>query len=188
MIVDWVKQEWSDYDLNFVTTGGHVDGCFATINQGLLMTTEELDQFSDSFPDWDIIYLGDQGNRLMAKKSYWNQKKLHGGKWYCGEVGQETADFINSWLTDWTGYVEETVFDINSFVIDPKNVVFNGYNEKLFEVLSDRYGIIPHCVHFKHRYFWDGGWHCNTVDIVRDDKKEDYLTLEDNKQSVFYMS
>ena len=90
------------------------------------------------------------------------------------------VDVVEQWLGHWTGYVEETVFDVNMLIIDPKNVMVFGYNKQVFDAL-ERYGITPHIVPFRHRYFWDGGHHCNTVDIVREDNNTDYITVDNNK-------
>jgi hypothetical protein len=59
-------------------------------------------------------------------------------------------------------------------VIDEKNVVCNNYNKKVFETF-DRFGITPHIVNFRHRYFWDGGLHCITSDLHREGAIKDYF-------------
>ena len=59
-------------------------------------------------------------------------------------------------------------------VIDEKNVVCNGYNEIAFEAF-ERHGITPHIINFRHRYFWDGGLHCITLDIDREGTMRDYF-------------
>lgn len=35
--------------------------------------------------------------------------------------------------------------------------------------------ITPHVVPFRHRYFWDGGIHCITLDLDREGKMHDYF-------------
>ena len=39
----------------------------------------------------------------------------------------------------------------------------------------EKHKINPHVSNFRHRFFWDGGIHCNTLDIRRRGKKERYL-------------
>ena len=70
--------------------------------------------------------------------------------------------------------MEETVFDVNMLIIDPKNVMVFNYNKQVFDAL-DRYGITPHIVPFRHRYFWDGGIHCVTLDLHREGTMQDYF-------------
>ncbi len=84
-------------------------------------------------------------------------------------------DVVEQWLGHWTGYVEETVFDVNMLIVDPKNVIVFGYNKQVFDAL-DRYGITPHIVPFRHRYFWDGGIHCVTTDLHRQGTQQNYFS------------
>ena len=57
----------------------------------------------------------------------------------------------------------------------------NNYNEKVFRAF-ERYGVTPHVVNFRHRYFWDGGLHCITLDLNRKGKQQD--CFPERKQSV----
>ena len=59
-------------------------------------------------------------------------------------------------------------------IIDPKNVMVFNYNKQVFDAL-DRYGITPHIVPFRHRYFWDGGIHCVTSDLHREGTMQNYF-------------
>ena len=54
------------------------------------------------------------------------------------------------------------------------NVICNNYNEKVFKKFEE-YGITPHVINFRHRYFWDGGIHCITSDLDRDGERIDYF-------------
>jgi hypothetical protein len=103
------------------------------------------------------------------------KKKNHGRWWIPGwEYDQDLVYLVETWMSRWVGYVEETVFDVNMLIIDPKNVIVFNYNETVFKAL-DRYGITPHVVPFRHRYFWDGGIHCVTLDLDRRGELVDYF-------------
>ena len=103
------------------------------------------------------------------------KKKNHGKWWVPGEeLNDDFTDFVESWLSHWVGFVEETVFDVNMLIIDPKNVMVFNYNPQVFEALN-RYGVTPHIVPFRHRYFWDGGISCCTQDLRRRGGLETYL-------------
>ena len=72
-----------------------------------------------------------------------------------------------------TGQVDETVFDVNVLVIDDKHVVVNSASKELFKVLKEN-GMEPiHCP-IRHRFFFDGGRHCLTLDINRKGSQVDY--------------
>ena len=105
---------------------------------------------------------------------YWKQRT--GGRWWIeGQSYDDTlVNYIDKWLYHWVNYVEETVFDVNMLVIDKNNVICSNYNEKVFKKF-DEYGITPHVVNFRHRFFWDGGIHCVTSDLDREGEREDYF-------------
>jgi len=69
-------------------------------------------------------------------------------------------------MEDWIGEVSETVFGVNILIINPTNVVLAEYNEQAVTALQ-RWGITPHIVPFRHKYFWDAGIHCVTNDLSR---------------------
>ena len=111
-------------------------------------------------------------------------KDVNKGKWWVeGEQNNEDlADYINSWLDHWTTFAQESVFDTNMLVIDEKNVCVVSENPIVFKAF-EKHGITPHVINFRHRYFWDGGLHCMTSDIVREGKQVDYFP-ERGSQSV----
>jgi hypothetical protein len=49
----------------------------------------------------------------------------------------------------------------------------------------DTQGITMHFFDFRTRGFWDGGWHCLTLDIDRTDTKED-LFPERGENGVYW--
>ena len=133
-----------------------------------------MPSYANTFPDWEVIYLPKQS--WSAVRPFLDLKDKNKGKWWVPgeELNDDFTNFVESWLDHWVGYVEETVFDVNMLVVDEKNVICNNYNEKVFEAFS-RYGITPHVVNFRHRYFWDGGLHCITSDLHREGVQKDYF-------------
>jgi len=77
-------------------------------------------------------------------------------------------------LRDWTGYVEESVFDVNILTVNKNTVIVNGYNKEVFDKF-EQYGITAHICPLRHRYFWDGGIHCSTLDLDRVGEIVDYF-------------
>ena len=58
-------------------------------------------------------------------------------------------------------------------VLDEKNVVAMKDYPPLTEWLDKR-GINVHLFDLRTRNFWDGGWHCLTLDIKRNGDQVDY--------------
>ena len=58
-----------------------------------------------------------------------------GGQWWLKgeEHNDELIQFVNTWLNDWVGYVEETVFDVNMLSIDQNTIICNNYNKTVFD-------------------------------------------------------
>ena len=170
----FVHQEFSNTRNHIVNTGGHGDGTYCPICPGLIISLEDVPTYADTFPGWEVVYL--PGQSWEKVETFFDLKTKNNGKWWIPgfEHDQDVINVVETWLGHWTGYVEETVFDVNMLVIDPKNVMVFNYNKQVFDAL-DRYGITPHIVPFRHRYFWDGGIHCVTSDLHREGVMQDYF-------------
>jgi hypothetical protein len=159
---------------HIVNTGGHSDGTYCPVCPGLIISLRDIPTYASTFPDWEVVYLPGQSWTMV--REFLELKKKNNGRWWIPgfEHNQDVVDTVEQWLGHWTGYVEETVFDVNMLIIDPKNVMVFNYNKQVFDAL-DRYGITPHIVPFRHRYFWDGGIHCVTSDLHREGTMQDYF-------------
>ena len=166
--------EFSEYRNHFINTGGHSDATYCPVCPGLIISLYDVPTYANTFPGWEVVYLPGQSWSMIDK--FLALKKKNRGKWWIPgfEHDQNVIDTVETWLNHWTGYVEETVFDVNMLIIDPKNVMVFNYNKQVFDALA-RYGITPHIVHFRHRYFWDGGIHCVTSDLHREGTMQDYF-------------
>jgi len=163
-----------DYRCHWITTGGHIDGCFTPIKPGLIVSINDIQTYQQTFPGWEVVYL--PGESWSKVTDFLDLKRKNQGRWWIKdyEHDNELIDFVETWLKDWTGYVEESVFDVNILVIDEKNIIVNGYNKKAFDAF-ERHGITAHICPVRHRYFWDGGVHCITLDLNRSGTMQDYF-------------
>jgi len=159
---------------HIVNTGGHSDGTYCPVCPGLIISLQDVPTYKHTFPGWEVVYLPNQSWDKV--KPFLELKEKNAGKWWIPgfEHDQAVIDTVETWLGHWVGYVEETVFDVNMLIVDPKNVIVFNYNKQVFDAL-DRYGITPHIVPFRHRYFWDGGIHCVTSDLHREGSVQDYF-------------
>jgi hypothetical protein len=159
---------------HIVNTGGHGDGTYCPVCPGLIISLRDVPTYKKTFPDWEVVYL--PGQSWDKIQPFLRLKKRNQGRWWIPgfEHDNDVINVVEQWLGHWTGYVEETVFDVNMLIIDPKNVMVFNYNKLVFDTL-DRYGITPHIVPFRHRFFWDGGIHCVTLDLHREGVMQDYF-------------
>lgn len=170
----WIKRHYPEYRVHDVRIGGHNDACFSPVKPGLILSITGLDHYEHTFPGWEVCYL--EGQSWAAVDGWMQLKNSNSGRWWIpGEHdNKKLIDFCNTWLNDWVGFVEETVFDVNCLVIDEETVWVNNYNEQAFKTLA-RHGMRAEVMPWRHRYFWDGGLHCVTLDIEREGSREDYF-------------
>lgn len=179
-IISHHKQLWESqgFRVNVQATeemGGHGDATWCILKPGVIVTLHDLQNYAEKFPGWDILYLEDK---------YWDQlspfrtmKKKVGGKWWIQgeEHNDQLINYVESWLGNWVGYCEETVFEVNMLSINPELVLVNNYNERVFDFLK-KHRIEPVICTQRHRWFWDGGVHCLTQDLYREGGQHDYFS------------
>jgi arginine deiminase len=121
-----------------------------------------------------VLYIENQS--WNAIPTWRKLKHNNAGKWWMPgeEHNVEFTQFVETWLTNWVGQVEETVFDVNMLAINDRLVLVNNYNQQVFDFLK-QHGIEAVVAPFRHRFFWDGGIHCITSDLVRDGEPEYYI-------------
>ena len=154
--------------------GYHLDGCFCVVKPGCIVSLRDVQDYKTEFPGWDVLYLPDQS--WDAVDPFLQMKKKVSGQWWLKgeEHNDQLIEFVNTWLKDWVGYVEETVFDVNMLSIDQNTIICNNYNKDVFAHFK-RHKVEPIIFNFRHRYFWDGGVHCITQDLYREGTQEDYF-------------
>lgn len=169
-----LDQKFPNTRNHIIDTQGHSDGSYCPVCPGLIVSLNDICDYSKTFPDWEVLYLPDQSWDKMS--DFLHLKNKNKGAWWIPgfEYDNKVTDFVENHLNHWVGYVEETVFDVNMLIIDEKNVIVFNENDKVFDAFN-RHGITPHVVNFRHRYFWDGGIHCVTTDLHREGQMKDYF-------------
>jgi hypothetical protein len=180
-----LKDKIPSIRINTLHHGGHSDACFHTIKPGVILSLEEIQTYENTFPNWDVCYLPDQSWDKVD--GFLKLKEQVGGKWWVPgeESNDEFTHFVETWLQDWVGYAEETVFDVNVLVLDEHHVCVNNMNQTVIEFLK-KHKMEPIHVPWRHRYFWDGGLHCITLDLEREGKQEDYFPERGNISIIDY--
>ena len=164
---------------------GHGDGSLTPVKPGLLISITKPKFFTETFPDWEVAHIPGAGWKQVD--GFLKIRQKNRGRWWVPgeEDNDDLTEFIETWLNDWVIYVEETVFDVNMLVVDEKNVICNGYNKTVFDAF-DRHGITGHVVNFRHRYFWDGGLHCITLDLDREGEMQDFFPERGDRSYIIH--
>jgi len=176
---EWVEQNVLDgrYKIHEAVTEGHGDAVFAILKPGVLLSTYHADDLNlaDEFRGWDILKLNDPSIKHAMEIGKFRYENFN-GRWYVHEETPSTefANYVDTYLKDWTGESAETVFNVNCLVLDEQHVIFSGYNKEVWDFCA-KHNIEPIICELRHKYFWDGGISCCTQDIRRKGGLESYL-------------
>jgi len=169
----YFKERFKDYKIITAFNDGHSDGIYNPIKPGAWISNGEALNFKKYFPNWDVFYLPDAQWPDMSPFLE-IREKVNGKWWVPGEEhNDELIDFVDAWFSEWVGFCEETVWDVNVLVINPETVLCITENKDLFKWFRS-HNIEPIVAPFRHRFFWDGGLHCLTLDIHREGGIESY--------------
>jgi hypothetical protein len=175
-LADHVKKQFPDRHVVPVHIGGHNDAVFCPVRPGMIVSTYHHDNYAETFPGWEVKYIENQSWNAIPD---WRQfKHSNVDKWWTPDKNDnvEFADFVDTWLSNWMGHVQETVFDVNMLQITESVVLVNNYNRDMFDFFKQRH-IEPIIAPFRHRFFWDGGIHCITTDLYRQGESDVFLAL-----------
>jgi hypothetical protein len=166
----WASENITDQKpyISISTGAGHTDGCFIVLGHNTILGIDLLINYKKYFPGYTVIPVPDK-NYMDHVQSFSQMKSLVGGRWWV-DGAEHNFDFINfveNYCSAWTGYVQETVFDVNVFAIDPDTVCVSNANQSIIDQLHCR-GINAVVIPWRHRFFVDGGLHCITLDLYRE--------------------
>ena len=167
----------AEYRVHEAVTDGHGDAVFAILKPGVLLSSKHDVNlnFDQDFPGWDVCKVWDSSIWAAMEVGKFKYDS-NPGAWYVqGQTPTpEFTEFVDTYLNKWTGFVAETVFDVNCLVLDESHVIFSAYNKQVFDYCN-RHQIEPIICELRHSYFWDGGISCCTQDIRRRGGLETYL-------------
>jgi hypothetical protein len=166
-----------EYRIHEAVTDGHGDAVFAILKPGVILSSKHdvnLDLAGD-FPGWDVCKIWDSSIWAAMEVGKFKYEQSPGAWYVQGQTPTpEFTKFVDTYLAKWTGFVAETVFDVNCLVLDEENVIFSAYNKEVFDYCR-KHRINPIICELRHSYFWDGGISCCTQDIRRRGGLETYL-------------
>jgi hypothetical protein len=135
------------------------------------------DDFKDTLPGWDVLRI-EHPNYMQGEnfENWFQDKEITMGKWWTPEAksNPELVKYVENWLTNWVGFAEESVFEVNMLSVSEEVILSMNYQPEVHNALK-KHGIEPIYCRFRHRNFWDGGLHCLTLDTVREGGIQDYF-------------
>jgi hypothetical protein len=177
--MNWIKDNVLDsrYRVHRAQTNGHGDSVFAILKPGVILSSMhdgDID-YNESFPGWELCRIRDASIMAAMEVGKFKYENFN-DRWYVPGVNPTDAfaKFVDTYLNKWTGFVKETVFDVNCLVLDESHVIFSSYNKEVFDFCK-KHHIEPIICELRHKYFFDGGISCCTQDIRRRGPLETYL-------------
>lgn len=172
----------TNFRVNTIEMGGHNDGVMSLVKPGLIISHNNVDT-SKMYPDWERIVVPTLDTEYT--RAFWEMKRqsrdVSGMKkyWIANEEGnRELHKFIDLWMNKNVGYAYETLFDVNCLSVSENVLLCNSYNPELQDILAKK-GVELISSPMRHRWFWDAGFHCVTVDLVREGGMQDYFPNRD---------
>ena len=168
------RQRFDKHRINTLHIGGHSDGCFHTLKPGVLISINEIQNYDVTFPDWDVLYIDEP--RWRTYNGFRKMKAEINGKWWIPEQedNHELTHFIETVCNNWTGFLAESVFDVNLLVVDQHHVLVSEINDEVDAFLK-KHKMEPILIPWRHKFFFDGGIHCITLDLKRKGVQQDYF-------------
>jgi hypothetical protein len=177
--MEWIRDNVLDsrFRVRQAQTNGHGDAVFAILKPGVIISSiHDADiNYKESFPGWEVHKVWDASIWAAMEVGQFCQQSFNGRWWLqTQDPTAEFTNFVDTYLEKWTGFVKETVFDVNCLVLDEQNVIFSSYNREVFDFCR-RHGIEPIICEQRHKYFFDSGISCCTQDLRRRGGLETYL-------------
>ena len=167
--LEWIKRNLPDY--NFVHNHSTSMRNFGHIDHGFFMIDDEtvihggLQWVPQVLRDKHLIDVSEHVSEIKLDKYL---------KDYLVTKGKNDLDWMDKYLENWRGYVQEVCFDLNVLVIDRHNVVFARELPDLFRLLES-HQIECHVCPQRHMLYWEGGVHCATLDVKRHGRKRSII-------------
>jgi hypothetical protein len=161
-----------EFRINVSFDDGHSDSVFCLPREGLVLTSHWKHDYSKEFPGWEVHVVPNILDTTML-----NLHNLSKNWWIQGlEISyQAFNEHLDKYALDWIGCASETVFTVNSLVINENLILTTGYpdNSTVQWLKKHKIDFIP--IQHRAKTFWDGGIHCLTADIRRRGEQRDFF-------------
>jgi len=167
---NWLQTKIKDTRpvVQFTSGAGHVDGCFAVLGKQVILGIDPLIDYKTVFPGYKVIKVPETSYQNYLEQFKIMKNKVGGAWWIVGqEHNNNLIEFIQNHLKSWTGFVQESIFDVNVLALDENTICVSNITTEVEKQLKT-FGIECVVVPWRHRFFVDGGLHCITLDLFRD--------------------
>jgi hypothetical protein len=171
--LEWMRRQYPE--ARILHNRSSVQDDLGHIDHGFFMTDDEtvFAENANWAPAWitknkDVTYL----HEYVDTPDFANYDQA-----FRESEGKFSYDYLNQWMSEWKGYVQEVAFDFNVLVVDSKNIFISNEQPRLQEMLDKR-GITCHVSPIRHNHFLDGGIHCLTLDVKRRGERRKVINVD----------
>ncbi|NDA62283.1 MAG: hypothetical protein EBX50_09590 [Chitinophagia bacterium] len=160
------------YDVIPISTNGHLDSKVSILNPNFLVYSWKVSKHFENFNGTKVIL---DKNIIQTVMGYSDISTKYKGKYWVKEAenNPDLSNWIDDYVIHWTNESSVTFFDLNLLSLDEKTIVVASYNKDIYEQ-AKKHGIEVIHSPLRHRFFWDCGIHCCTLDIKRKGDLETY--------------
>lgn len=160
------------YRIHVLPLESHTDVRVSILDPRTMIVAHNV---AEHFTDWKLDKFVVDNNIMQNNIAYNSMSTNYKGKYWSPEAEQnpEICQWIDSYVAHWLDFSSVTFFDINVLSLDEKTIVSSSWNKDLSDWLKMRGIELIHSP-LRHKFFWDGGTHCCTLDISRDGNLESY--------------
>lgn len=160
-----VIPEWGKiFDIQVFDSDGHADSVFCVIGKGKILTSHWKNDYNE-FKNWEIqrikqIFHSNKNLNYVSNSKNW---------WVDGINGNYPVfnKHVEQFAYDWVGCANETVFEVNSLLINESLIITTGVPDLETQQWFKKHKVDFIAANMSTRGFWDSGVHCATVDIRR---------------------
>ncbi len=172
--------EWQEqFRIIACYTGGHADSVFCVPKPGIIITSHWKHDYKE-FPGWEVYKLPKQKQPSLIENDR---------AWWINDCDLSHPAFnhhIQTRALDWVGNATETIFEVNSLMINESLIMTTGEPDNNTKEWLAKKGIEYIAMEFSARHFWDGGIHCLSVDTKRQGVQRDFFPERD--RDIYYFS
>lgn len=160
------------YRVHAIKVDSHLDAKVSIINPDFLVCSHIVEDYFKNWKGTKVVLDSNLMQKLLAYDSIVSRYK---GKYWAPEAenNHELCAWIDEYMAEWLNESKVTFFDLNLLSLDEKTIVVASYNKEIYQA-AKKTGVEVIHAPLRHRFFWDGGVHCCTLDIKREGEVEDY--------------
>lgn len=165
-----INDVFAEFRKNYVNLNAHYASKCQPIKPGIILSLFNKQSYQKTFPDWDVFYI-----KKNIIETYSRSKKENIYFFPDEEDADNFTKLVEVCLHELTGVINEIVFDIDVLMMDEHHMCTSEIIDAELTLFLKKHKIEAVHIPLRHRWFWDGGLHCTSLDIYREGSQINYF-------------